>query len=70
MLLDNTQECANPKAKQSKLAGLQMHLKMMKENDPECSWEKLKTYAPYRQRIPFDDTRLEMLRDWFEEALA
>lgn len=59
-----------PEMKPSKLAMLQHSWGLLKQSDPECTWEKLISYPPYRQRIPFDDARLAQLGVWFKEAIG
>jgi len=38
--------------------------------DPACTWEKLASYPPYRQRIPFDLPRIAQMRDLFVQAVS
>lgn len=68
-LLDWALEC-KPASKASKLATLQHSWSMLRHYDPDCSWEKLTRYPPYRQRIPFDEARLAQLGVWFKEAIG
>lgn len=68
-LLDWALEC-KPASKASNLATLQQRWGMMCQYDPGCSWDKLTTFPPYRQRIPFDDARLAQLGVWFKEAIG
>jgi hypothetical protein len=39
-------------------------------HDPDCSFEKLRSYPPYRRRIPFSDAGLQRLGRWFGETLG
>lgn len=68
-LVDWALEC-KPEVKPSKLAMLQHSWGLLKQADPDCTWEKLCSYPPYRQRIPFDDARLAQLGVWFKEAIG
>jgi len=61
---------SKPEVKPSKLATLQHSWGMLRQADPECTWEKLCSFPPYRQRIPFDDARLAQLGVWFKEAIG
>jgi hypothetical protein len=42
--------------------------KMMREADPEASWEKIISYPPYRDRIIFTDAQLPVLGKIFREV--
>lgn len=43
---------------------------VIQDADPGCTWERICSYPPYRNRIPFDDTGLTLLGDWLAQALA
>jgi hypothetical protein len=43
---------------------------VIRDADPGCTWERICSYPPYRNRIPFDDTGLVLLGDWLALALA
>ena len=42
--------------------------KLMKEADPNVSWEKIISYKPYRDRIIFTDEQLAVLEKIFREV--
>ncbi|MEN8210046.1 MAG: hypothetical protein ABFR50_12430, partial [Candidatus Fermentibacteria bacterium] len=42
--------------------------KLMKEADPNVSWEKIVSYKPYRDRIIFTDEQLTVLEKVFREV--
>lgn len=42
--------------------------KLMKEADPQVSWEKIVSYKPYRDRIIFTDEQLAVLEKVFREV--
>ncbi len=42
--------------------------KLMKEADPDISWEKIMTYRPYRDRIIFTDEQMAVLEKIFMEV--
>ncbi|MEN8208382.1 MAG: hypothetical protein ABFR50_03935 [Candidatus Fermentibacteria bacterium] len=42
--------------------------KLMKEADPQVSWEKIISYKPYRDRIIFTDEQLTVLERVFREV--
>lgn len=42
--------------------------KMMKEADPEVSWEKMMVYKPYRDRLFFTDRQMGFLERKFREV--
>ncbi len=50
------------------LTKFQSYWKLMKEADPDVSWEKLMTYQPYRDRIIFTDEQMAVLRRKFLEV--
>lgn len=43
---------------------------VIQEGDAGCTWQRICSYPPYRNRIPFDDTGLALLGDWLAQALA
>jgi len=61
---------ANPSRKASHLAMARHGWGQITAHDPYCTFDKLRTYPPYRRRIPFTDDRLARLRRWFEEAIG
>jgi hypothetical protein len=61
---------ANPQRKAGHLAVLREVWGRIRAHDPDCTFQKLCTYPPYRRRIPFGDERLSGLGRWFEEALS
>lgn len=42
--------------------------KMALEGDPDFGWEKMVNYPPYRDRVPFTDKQIAMLKPAYEEA--
>ena len=54
---------------QRNLANLKEYWKMMLETDTDCTWEKLVSYPPYRDRIVFTDAQLPVLEKIFREVL-
>jgi len=61
---------ANPSAKAGHLASLRHNWEQVTSRDPDCTFDKLRTYPPYRRRIPFTDEKLALLGRWFEEATS
>ena len=61
---------ASPSAKATHLASLRHNWQQITSHDPECTFEKLLTYPPYRRRIPFSDEKLRSLGSWFKEAIG
>lgn len=55
-------------ARTRNLANLDTYWKLLEEADPEASWERLLSYAPYRDRIIFTDEELALLEPVFREA--
>lgn len=43
---------------------------VMRANDPACTWQRICRYSPYRQRIPFDDTRMQTIGSWLRQAVG
>ena len=41
---------------------------LIRQGDPDFTWQKLMGYGPYRSQIPFDDARLAEIGRWFEQA--
>ena len=41
----------------------------LKELDPQLSWERLKTWPPYRNCLYYNDEQLSLLERWFAEVL-
>lgn len=42
--------------------------RMLKEADPEASWEKMMIYKPYRDRLPFTRSQMGFLERKFREV--
>ena len=42
----------------------------IQQNDPGCSWQRICSYPPYRNRLPFGDDALAMLGAWLDEAVG
>jgi hypothetical protein len=61
---------ANPSRKAGHLSMVRHAWGQITAHDPDCTFDKLCTYPPYRRRIPFTDARLASLRQWFEEAMS
>ena len=55
-------------ARTRNLANLEAYWKLFSEADTEASWERLLSYAPYRDRIIFTDAQLTLLEPVFREA--
>ena len=47
------------------LANFKQYWKLLKEADPDFSWEKISTYPPYRDRIIYTDRQMEILEKIF-----
>ncbi|MFC1669626.1 hypothetical protein ACFL20_04485 [Spirochaetota bacterium] len=56
------------KAEELSITNLREYKKIMKEGDPEMSWEKITSYKPYRDRIVFTEEQLAVIKANFEEA--
>jgi hypothetical protein len=54
--------------KERSLINFQTYWKLMKEADPDVSWEKIMTYKPYRDRIIFTDEQMAALEKKFREV--
>ena len=50
------------------LKNFQAYWKLMNEADPDVSWEKIMTYAAYRERIIFTDEQMAVLEKKFGEV--
>jgi len=50
------------------LIKFQTYWKLIKEADPDVSWEKIMTYRPYRDRIIFTDEQMATLEKKFREV--
>ncbi len=50
------------------LAVFKKYWRMMKEVDPEISWERIMTYKPYRDRLPFTDRQMSFIERKFREV--
>ncbi|MDY0001471.1 MAG: hypothetical protein RBU30_09275 [Polyangia bacterium] len=61
---------ADPGRRAGLLASLRSTWERLLAHDPDCSFEKLRAYPPYRRRIPFSEEKLSRLQGWFEEALG
>lgn len=55
-------------ARTRNLANLEAYWKLFSEADTEASWERLISYAPYRDRIIFTDEQLALLEPVFREV--
>lgn len=55
-------------AETSDLAVFKEYWRMFKEVDPEISWERIMTYKPYRDRLPFTDRQMGFLERKFREV--
>ncbi len=42
----------------------------MQHNDPGCSWQRVCTYPPYRNRLPFRADGLALIGGWLNEAVG
>ena len=65
------QLCTDPpgsKDRARSLAVFQEYWKQMKSADPDVSWEKIISYKPYRDRMPFTDRQLGFLEGVFREV--
>lgn len=60
----------NPEAKATHLAMVRHHWSMIHKGDPACTWERLVSHPPYRNRIPFSGARLGVIEGWFRKAVA
>ena len=47
------------------LANFKQYWQILKEADPDVSWEKISTYPPYRDRIIYTDGQMEILEKIF-----
>jgi hypothetical protein len=43
---------------------------VIQAGDPGCTWQRICSHPPYRNRVPFDDTGLALVGDWLARALA
>jgi hypothetical protein len=43
---------------------------VIQASDPGCTWERICSHPPYRDRIPFDGEGLALLGEWLAQALA
>lgn len=60
---------ASPSARAGHHAMLMHAWEQIRQVDPDCSWQKLCQYPPYRTRIPFTSDQLAELEAWFSEAV-
>ena len=61
---------AKPYRRDSNVEIIRSNWNRILQADPDCTWEKLCTYPPYRNRIPFDNARLERIGKWFKEVVG
>lgn len=41
----------------------------LRNADPSCTWQRLRSYPPYRDRLPFSDDALDVIGTWLHEAI-
>jgi len=42
----------------------------IQHSDPGCSWQRICTAAPYRNRLPFGDDGLQLIGSWLHKAVG
>jgi hypothetical protein len=59
---------AGSRDEERSLIQFQTYWKLIKEADPDVSWEKIMTYKPYRDRVIFTEEQMAVLEKKFVEV--
>ena len=54
----------DPVVRDLERSNVRQHWQTLREADPACDWQRLRTHAPYRDRWPLSETALDTFGEW------